>query len=207
MSSRFSVLGCAVCVVICTSVVSVASGDAIQELTVNAASRTPTQTEPIPAGVEYYIEVTGIVHWDDEEDRYCDAEFLMANHGTTWIQNRDDLDDLDDAYDLDVMATSTRDEMGQDWLAQDAAGNWVPDLRSTTQTYRLFEADLNGDGNTSFLVGDGNPIFFLFLDNRTDSAYGDNSGAFNVAIYEVPEPATLSLLAIGGLAMIHRRKV
>ena len=37
-----------------------------------------------------------------------------------------------------------------------------------------------------------------------DGYYGDNSGAFTANV--IPEPATLSLLALGGLALLRRSR-
>lgn len=54
-------------------------------------------------------------------------------------------------------------------------------------------------------VGDGTTIHFLIVDHP--SHYHDNSGSLTVGIYQTPEPATLSLLALGGLAAMRRRRM
>jgi hypothetical protein len=49
------------------------------------------------------------------------------------------------------------------------------------------------------IVGSGEPVDFYIM----DTYYGDNSGSLQVEV--VPEPATLSLLALGGLVALCRR--
>jgi len=52
------------------------------------------------------------------------------------------------------------------------------------------------------VVGGGEPVDFYIMDTN----YGDNAGALQVDITPTPEPATLSLLVIGGLAMMGRKR-
>jgi hypothetical protein len=52
------------------------------------------------------------------------------------------------------------------------------------------------------LVGQGASVPFVIY----DTTYADNSGQLQVSITPVPEPATLSLLALGSLVSLRKRK-
>ena len=54
------------------------------------------------------------------------------------------------------------------------------------------------DGNSLAASGDGDVDIFDFMDIQANWGWSDGGG--------VPEPATMSLLALGGLALIRRRK-
>ncbi len=54
------------------------------------------------------------------------------------------------------------------------------------------------DGNSLAASGDGDVDIFDFMDIQANWGWTDGGG--------VPEPATISLLSLGGLALIRRRK-
>ena len=58
-----------------------------------------------------------------------------------------------------------------------------------------------GKGNSDPLIGEGNPDF----DNDAPNIYGEDHLIFDNASY-VPEPTTLSLLGLAGLALWRRRR-
>ena len=55
-------------------------------------------------------------------------------------------------------------------------------------------------------VTDVNAMRLTLTDNYANLAGGDRVGLGTVAVNEVPEPATMSLLVLGGVAMLKRRK-
>lgn len=62
---------------------------------------------------------------------------------------------------------------------------------------------LNGVGDSQTLYCSGNDMRLLFIDGLPHS---DNRGSSTVDVSLVPEPATLSLLGVGGLALMRRRR-
>lgn len=108
------------------------------------------------------------------------------------------------------------------WSLVDSAGNWhslaVPMDTWTTASVTFHMADKTADlsvtanGTTSKLTGIGASYLGLPADYQTKynlSTDGFGTGAIlldNVSITQVPEPVTLSMLVLGGMGMLLRRR-
>jgi hypothetical protein len=75
------------------------------------------------------------------------------------------------------------------------------DLRTVTSTWGFLQESNGQDGRRrSFNAADGGTLAMRIL------LEGGDEGVFLVSVPEVPEPASISLLAIGGVALLRRRR-
>jgi hypothetical protein len=66
------------------------------------------------------------------------------------------------------------------------------------------EYNPSSQANDNFFIDNALPeVFILSVDDRV--TLGEDGGVYSVAV-PVPEPATMSLLAISGIALIRRRR-
>jgi len=75
-----------------------------------------------------------------------------------------------------------------DWMGTTDGVDFSVHTYSPSHVYKLY------------YEGTGSPLNFSI----SDTHYGDNSGSLTVTI--IPEPATLSVLALGGLALLRRSR-
>jgi beta propeller repeat protein len=81
---------------------------------------------------------------------------------------------------------------------------WVDNRRGTTSPYDLYAKDLST--NTEFLVCSGTVILApIAIDGNLVTWVDNRNGHQDIYGAYIPEPATLSLLALGSLAALRRR--
>lgn len=90
---------------------------------------------------------------------------------------------------IDVFGEIDTDGTGQPWEYLDG---WA------------YRNDGTGPDGTTFQLGNWSFSGPNALDGETDNATA--ATPFPISTYQIPEPATLSLLAFGGIAMIRRRR-
>jgi len=154
---------------------------------VDSESSTATTSATLTNGVQYLIEVSGTwEYWDGDEqhDSIADAEWWKRQNGNgPW---KEDFRPWDrDRHDLFVGG------LARDWLGTTDGVNFSANTYSPDHIYRLY------------LDGEGTGLDFLIYDSK----YSDNYGSLQVAISEVPEPATMVILCLGGLSFICKRRM
>ncbi len=174
-------------------------GPALETLTVPFTISGAHSTLELQDGVRYWLLAEGVVSagYSGQES---DAEWYR-NPGAPpypeWSHEADFSGYPPHTYDLVV------DEIGYDWWGSPDAD---PDPLLDFDTF-VEPPPLVFSPSHKYWVpiwGDGTTIHLRIVDHP--SHYHDNSGSLAVGIY-TPEPATLSLLALGGLAMLRRRRV
>ncbi|MCP4591425.1 MAG: PEP-CTERM sorting domain-containing protein [bacterium] len=159
------------------------------ETLVVEAWNTPTETsQALEVGRVYLLEVSGTYVLDSTNGRQADAdwsEYWKHLGDMTWYENPADTDPTvtdPDRFDLTI------DGAVVDWMGTTNGVDFAPHTYSPSHIYRCR------------IVGAGVPIEFQIADPNA----GDNSGSLLVSI--VPEPATLTLLALGGLYAVRRQR-
>jgi hypothetical protein len=166
-------------------VVNLASGETLQV----SSTDNGVWTSPLEAGISYVFIASGT--WIASQSQYenygtliCDAEWTLPGHdpNVPWVELYDTHQYSDDIHDIMVNGAYV------DWLGSSDGNSWEPHVFSSNHIYRYY------------FTGTGEAARLAISDD-----YGiDNSGSVTVEV--VPEPAMLSLLALGGLAMLRRRK-
>jgi len=141
------------------------------------ADGTTVMSSALLSGKQYEIRVEGTFRYDLPPTGFADGEWYYDTTNLRWIEGTN--------ANQDLMINNT----SFDWLG-----------RSSTE--EPFTAHTFSPDHVYVLpwLGQNNPLAFRIY----DPYYPDNSGFLTVSI--VPEPATLSLLVLGGLALLRRRK-
>ena len=164
-------------------------GPPIETLTVSAEYYANLASSTIFAkGETYYILAEGTYRHAYAGQR-CDAEWKQVDPGGNWIEQY-----YPGEYEHDLLINDTSYNW---WGSALTAPNPVLD-------YQTYDPHVFSDQHHTYwlpFVGEGAPIRLSIL----DSCYDDNLGSLTVSIY-TPEPATFSLLALGGLAIMRRRR-
>ena len=158
-------------------------------LWVDGTSYTEVFSKSLQSGQQYLIEVTGTYRIAGAT--WADAEWAQYVTGS-W----DDPNDLVEywpggAPELVDVAINGQDVnwMGTSDEVVDTESVFAPHTYSPSHTYRYY------------LVGDGNSVAFSIYDDP----YNDNAGGLDVTIF-IPEPAVLSLLTVGGVVLLQRKR-
>jgi len=151
---------------------------------------TPTvMSSPLVTGSQYTIIVTGTYVYDSYYNTLADAEWAQNNPPIPpepWVENRH-VAGFADLQDLLI------DEVPRDWWGTTDGEHFFPHTYSPSHEYRLYD-----------FIGTGQPLAFR-IEDSWGSAIQDNNGSLRVEI--IPEPATLLLLGLGGLALLRKRRV
>ncbi len=167
-------------------------GPALETLAVPFTISGAHSTLELQDGVRYWLLAEGVVS-AGHAGQQSDAEWWSYPPGSPWEEEADWSGYPPHSMDLIV------DEIGYDWWGSgltdpvplDDFDTFAPHVFSPSHKYWVP------------IWGDGTTIHLRIVDHP--SHYHDNSGSLAVGIY-TPEPATLSLLALGGLAMFRRRR-
>lgn len=175
----------ALCLAVLMLKTSVAAGETIQ------VPSTPdgAWTSPLDAGKSYLIVASGTwiastVEYANYGTLICDAEWTLPGHDPNgpWVELYETHQYSDDIHDITI------DGEFVNWLGSSEGSTWEPHVFSANHLYRYY------------LTGTGEAVHLAI----SDDYWPDNSGSLTVEI--VPEPATLSMLALGGLAMLRGRR-
>lgn len=151
-------------------------------------------SSPLVAGQWYMLTASGTYQYDLPNTLWADAEFIQCVDYVVreyyWNPNGFHGDEVTDYGDLVV------NDVAVDWLGSADGATWLPHTSSPDHVYRYF------------VQGTGSPLFFRVAD---DIPFGpdytwNNSGALTLQISTIPEPASLGLLALGGLALLRRNR-
>ncbi|MFA5865344.1 MAG: PEP-CTERM sorting domain-containing protein [Phycisphaerae bacterium] len=135
------------------------------------------------SGIEYKISVEGTYQFGESSLAIADAEWYYDPTDQLWYENWT-TPDLP-TFNQNVVINN----MDFDWLGRSSiAEPFTVHTFSPDHVYMLP------------WTGQDEPLAFSIY----DAFYGDNSGSLTVSI--TPEPASLSLLILGGLALLRRRK-
>jgi hypothetical protein len=103
-----------------------------------------------------------------------------------------------DIYYSTNSAANASDFTGLEWSLLGTAGTRTFTEAPETPVAMTYNDDISLTGVTARVIG---------LDIKSNHGYpADFAGLSQLQFYEVPEPATMSLLAIGGIALIRRRR-
>jgi len=166
------------------------TGDGRPDFAVGGAHPIALPAVATAGAVYFYDGVTGGFLWELSKPAFIEGAFGAM------VENVGDVDG--DGHDDIAIGSRSAAELGEvvfysPWTRQtigtlegESAGDWFG---------RTIVAlgDLNGDGLGDFGIG------APYADHA-----GTDSGSYYV--YLSPEPATLSLLALGGLALVRRRR-
>ena len=151
---------------------------------------------------ETTIDVTSIGQGGHARDGYINGLLSDGHVHVTAIE----IDGLDDSKTYDLVFYSTFDNFATEFTIDGVTKSCEGSPTSATyqenfvdgETYVLFEGvSTDGLGGIDVIVGN----------SYTHATTGTNFTFFSgMQIVEVPEPATMSLLALGGIAMLRRRK-
>ena len=151
---------------------------------VPSGSPSGVTSPPLVSGVEYLIEASGTYSGYPGVTEDAEWACIPWMYGGGWVE----YPDLDQGYPA-AWADLLINSQGYDWMGTSDGVNFAPHVYSPSHVYQLY------------FLGTGDPINLAVLDNN----YSDNTGSLQVSIEPVPEPATLSLLALGGLLFLGRR--
>lgn len=154
-------------------------------ITVPSTSAAGVNSSPLIAGRPYIIESSGT--WLRDPVNACDTEFYTHQTMQGWAEVYPWPTPSSDLLDL-LIDNQTYDWLGTAGDPTDMNAVWAPHTFSPSHVYRLY------------YVGAGVPINLRISD---DFYPGENSGSLTV---KIPEPATLSLLVLGSLAIVRRRR-
>jgi len=149
-------------------------------------------SSPLQAGETYIIEASGTYIFGGPQPVlgyfYADAEWFEDNYPDPGVKHwlEDWTYGAPPPNNLELSINGTF----YDWLGTTDGNTWASHTYNSSHVYRLY------------YVGTGDPISL----NIYDTVYFDNSGSLTVDISPVPEPATLSLIVLGGLAVLRRKR-
>jgi len=150
-----------------------------------------SQTTPVLAeGVKYWLLAEG-EYRRDGAGNHCDADWIEAyppDPPEVWVES----------FGSDIK--------NQDVVINDTCFDWWGHASVGADPFSDFDAFSPHTFSPSHrywlpYVGEGESIDICIFDQY----YADNGGSLTVSLY-VPEPATLSVLALGGLALLRRRR-
>ena len=164
-----------------------ASAAFTETFSVDSASQTAVSSSVLANGVQYLIEVSGTwEYWNRTDDKaIADAEW-WSDHADNWAWKEHFKSHDPDRHDLQFTVGGET----VDWLGTTDGVNFSEHTYSPSHVYQLT------------VTGAGSALDFLIYDSK----YSDNNGSVQVTISEIPEPATMCLLALGGLLIRKRRQ-
>jgi alkaline phosphatase len=160
--------------------------------------------------IDFNNAVQAVVDWVDANNKWSETLLIVtADHETGFLMGNDASTGF---FDVDGDGIFT---VGKDYaqLVDKGEGNlpggkfWSGN--HTNQLIPLFAKGAGADLFASKVIGTDTNIDEIYgLDSSWTGQYIDNTSIFNVMVEAsgVPEPATMALLAIGGVAAIIRRR-
>lgn len=132
-------------------------------------------------------------NWEDLYDFFLkpsDASNIAAIVGT-WAYT---------GYQLN--AGVSEDETGTFTVAADGSATLVSNLETVSGTVEVVSPGVFRVAG----VSDNPPVLYLGESGQTFFYIGDGADMGSYAVMTIPEPTTISLLALGGLALLRRRR-
>ena len=168
-------------------------GPSVETLTVSSSGDLTTSSMVLQNGVQYYLLAEGTYNIGNSP-HWADAEWITPDNWVTWDEIAVGQPPPIDGLLGDILVDGTAfDWRGHPLVDPDSIADFaefLPHTYSPSHEYWIG------------LVGTGEQIELAIY----DTAHFDNEGSLTVSIFITPEPATVSLLALGGLLAIRRRR-
>ncbi len=158
--------------------------ETVKAETINvSADGTTVMSSVLLSGQKYELKVEGTYKYGFNPTAFADGEWSYDSTNLIWIESMPGMP----TANQDLVINNTE----FDWLGRSNTGD--PFTAHTFSPDHVYVIPW---------LGQNEPLAFNIYDVYT----GDNDGFLTVNITPVPEPASLSLLVLGGLTLLRRRK-